>query len=81
MCAAGQVRGPRPGAFLREVVLGALRVPYHLVPASGVLAKPSKWSKLPHEALVADWVTPAAITALHHSALDFVSNLVAQVED
>ncbi|MEO7495331.1 MAG: helicase-related protein [Massilia sp.] len=70
--------------FSGEVVLGELRVPYHLVPAQGVLAKPSKWRKLTPEAqtaLIAERVTEASVAELRQAAVDFVYNLVAEAED
>jgi ATP-dependent RNA helicase SUPV3L1/SUV3 len=61
-----------------------LRVPYALVPAQGVLAKPGKWRKLDHEArraLLRERVTPAAIEVLHNSAVAFVNDIAGQCED
>ena len=61
-----------------------LRVPYQLVPAHGVLAKPSKWRKMDPEAqraLVLERASPAAIDALHASAVDFVRQIADLADD
>jgi ATP-dependent RNA helicase SUPV3L1/SUV3 len=66
------------------VVLGALEVPYRLVPAKGVLAKPSKWRKLEPEsqiALVRERITPQVIDELHGHVADFAGRVAAQAED
>ena len=63
---------------------GDLRVPYHLVPAQGVLAKPSKWRKMDPQAqraLVLERATPAAIDALHQSAVFFVREISDLADD
>ena len=39
--------------FSGEVRAGGLRVPYALVPAQGVLARPAKWRKMDREAKLA----------------------------
>jgi ATP-dependent RNA helicase SUPV3L1/SUV3 len=70
--------------FSGVVEAGGLRVPYHLVPAQGVLAKPSKWRKLDAEtrrALVRARVTPAAIADLDASVEAFVGDIAGQCED
>ena len=61
-----------------------LRVPYQLVPAQGVLAKPSKWRKLDaaaQRALVLERASPAAIEALHQSATAFVREIAELADD
>lgn len=63
---------------------GDLRVPYQLVPAQGVLAKPSKWRKMDPEAqraLVLERASPAAIDALHRSAVVFVREISDLADD
>ena len=61
-----------------------LRVPYQLVPAQGVLAKPSKWRKLDlpaQRALALERATPAAIDALHQSVVAFVREIADLADD
>jgi ATP-dependent RNA helicase SUPV3L1/SUV3 len=61
-----------------------LRVPYQLVPAHGVLAKPSKWRKMDPEAqraLVLERASPEAIEALHASAFEFVQQIAELADD
>jgi ATP-dependent RNA helicase SUPV3L1/SUV3 len=61
-----------------------LRVPYQLVPAQGVLAKPSKWRKMDPEAqraLVLERAGEAAIDALHDSAAVFVREISDLADD
>jgi ATP-dependent RNA helicase SUPV3L1/SUV3 len=61
-----------------------LRVPYQLVPAQGVLAKPSKWRKMDPEAqraLVLERAGAAAIDALHNSAAAFVREISDLADD
>ncbi|MDL2354973.1 MAG: helicase-related protein [Pseudomonadota bacterium] len=63
---------------------GDLRVPYQLVPAQGVLAKPSKWRKMEPEAqraLVLERASPAAIAALHASVSSFVHEIADLADD
>ena len=70
--------------FSGAVEAGGLRVPYHLVPAQGVLAKPSKWRKLDADARTAvlrERVTPDAIATLEASVAAFVDAISAQCED
>ena len=70
--------------FAGLVKEGDLRVPYQLVPAQGVLAKPSKWRKMDPEAqraLVLDRANPAAIDALHRSAVVFVREISDLADD
>lgn len=70
--------------FSGVVEAGGLRVPYHLVPAQGVLAKPSKWRKLDAEsrrALLRERITPQAIAALNASVAGFVADIAGQCED
>ncbi len=61
-----------------------LRVPYQLVPAQGVLAKPSKWRKMDPEAqraLVLERASPAAIDELHQSVSAFVRDIAELADD
>ena len=61
-----------------------LRVPYQLVPAQGVLAKPSKWRKMDADAqraLVLERASPAAIEALHASVAAFVREIAELADD
>ncbi|MET0856731.1 MAG: RNA helicase, partial [Telluria sp.] len=61
-----------------------LRVPYQLVPAQGVLAKPSKWRKMDPEAqraLVLERASGAAIDALHQSVAAFVREISELADD
>ncbi|QYF92784.1 RNA helicase [Massilia sp. PAMC28688] len=67
-----------------EVEAGGLVVPYDLVPAQGVLAKPSKWRKLERDArrsLLLERVTPAAAAALNASVAAFVDDISARCEE
>jgi ATP-dependent RNA helicase SUPV3L1/SUV3 len=66
------------------VEAGGLRVPYHLVPAQGVLAKPSKWRKFEHDAkcrLLQERVTQAVADELNASVEAFVDDISARCED
>jgi ATP-dependent RNA helicase SUPV3L1/SUV3 len=70
--------------FSGVVKEGDLRVPYQLVPAHGVLAKPSKWRKMDPDAqraLVLERSTPAAIAALHAAAAAFVREISDLADD
>jgi ATP-dependent RNA helicase SUPV3L1/SUV3 len=70
--------------FTGLVKKGDLRVPYQLVPAQGVLAKPSKWRKMDPEAqrsLVQERASAAAIDALHQSAAAFVREISDLADD
>ncbi|HEY0061436.1 MAG TPA: helicase-related protein [Telluria sp.] len=70
--------------FAGLVEAGGLRVPYELVPAQGVLAKPSKWRKLERDAraaLLQERVTEAAASALNAGVAEFVDAISAQCED
>ena len=70
--------------FSGTVEEGGLRVPYELVPAQGVLAKPSKWRKLETDAkrrLLQERVNPAAIDQLHQSVRVFVRDIAGLCED
>jgi ATP-dependent RNA helicase SUPV3L1/SUV3 len=63
---------------------GALHVPYALVPAQGVLAKPSKWRKLDAEAraaLIRERSNARALRELHDAAARFVRELAAECEE
>ncbi len=63
---------------------GGMRVPYHLVPSHGVLAKPSKWRKLEREAklkLLQERVTQTTAEALNASVAAFVDDIAARCED
>ena len=70
--------------FSGWVEAGGLRVPYHLVPSHGVLAKPSKWRKLEREAksrLLAERITPASVAELNASVAAFVDQIAGRCED
>jgi ATP-dependent RNA helicase SUPV3L1/SUV3 len=70
--------------FSGWVEAGGLRVPYHLVPSHGVLAKPSKWRKLEREAkakLLQERVTQATADALNQGVEAFVDDIAARCED
>jgi ATP-dependent RNA helicase SUPV3L1/SUV3 len=61
-----------------------LRVPYQLVPAYGVLAKPSKWRKMAPEAqraLALERASPATIADLHASVTEFVQQIAELADD
>ena len=61
-----------------------LRVPYALVPAQGVLAKPSKWRKLDSEAraaLIRERSNDRALRELHDHVAAFVAELAAECEE
>ena len=61
--------------FKGEIELGHYAVPYELVPAQGVLAKPSKWRKLSEAeqcALVRERASTQAKEALQQAVLGFV---------
>jgi ATP-dependent RNA helicase SUPV3L1/SUV3 len=73
--------------FLRiggAVEYGGRRVPYDLVPAQGVLAKPSKWRKLDADgraALLRERANDEAIAALHADTAAFVQELSDACDD
>jgi ATP-dependent RNA helicase SUPV3L1/SUV3 len=70
--------------FSGWVEAGGLRVPYHLVPSQGVLAKPSKWRKLEPDAkarLLQERVTRDSVDALNASVEAFVDAIAARCED
>lgn len=69
--------------FSGMVEASGLRVPYHLVPSHGVLAKPSKWRKLDREGkakLLSERVTQEAVDALSASVEAFVEDIVESCE-
>ena len=66
------------------VEAGGLRVPYHLVPSQGVLAKPSKWRKLERVSkgkILQERITQATADALNKSVEAFVDDIAARCED
>ncbi|MFP5393893.1 MAG: RNA helicase, partial [Gammaproteobacteria bacterium] len=70
--------------FSGAVEASGLRVPYELVPAQGVLAKPSKWRKLDADArraLLRERVTRAAYDALQGEVRAFVREIALECED
>ncbi len=70
--------------FSGQVEAGGLRVPYHLVPSHGVLAKPSKWRKLDDDAkrkVLQERVTAAASAELQASVASFVNQIACRCED
>jgi ATP-dependent RNA helicase SUPV3L1/SUV3 len=63
---------------------GDLRVPWQLVPAQGVLAKPSKWRKMDPEAqraLVLERASPEAVEQLSASVAQFVQEISELADD
>ena len=70
--------------FAGTVAINLLQIPYQLVPAQGVLAKPSKWRKLGIDKqidLVCERVHPNAIDTLHQMVTSFVARIAAQAVD
>lgn len=70
--------------FAGLVEAEGLRVPYALVPAHGVLARPGKWRKMDRDArreLLRERVTPAAMDALRASVDAFVREIAGAAED
>jgi len=70
--------------FTGSVQVGKLAVPYRLVPARGVLAKPSKWRRFDLDAraaLIAERATDADIAELTAEVTAFVRNLVEEADD
>jgi ATP-dependent RNA helicase SUPV3L1/SUV3 len=67
-----------------EVEEAGLLVPYELVPAQGVLAKPSKWRKMDADArrqLLRERVTPQVAAALQEGVRAFVREIALECED
>jgi ATP-dependent RNA helicase SUPV3L1/SUV3 len=70
--------------FSGEVRYEGLRVPYRLVPARGVLAKPSKWRKMDMPArleLLKERATPDAIEGLQTEVEEFVRDIAEEADD
>jgi ATP-dependent RNA helicase SUPV3L1/SUV3 len=70
--------------FSGTVRVGDLSVPYRLVPARGVLAKPSKWRRFDapaRAALIAERTTDADLAELKEEVTAFVRNLVEEADD
>ena len=70
--------------FSGEVRYEGLRVPYRLVPARGVLAKPSKWRKMDMPArleLLKERATPDAIEELQTEAEEFVRDIAEEADE
>jgi ATP-dependent RNA helicase SUPV3L1/SUV3 len=70
--------------FSGQVVVDGLRVPYSLVPARGVLAKPSKWRKMDLDArrqLIDERTSQAAIDELQRSVDEFVRDIANEADD
>jgi len=73
--------------FLRltgTVEYGSRRYPYDLVPAQGVLAKPSKWRKLDADARAAvlrERASPAVVEELHGHVEAFVQEIADASDD
>ncbi|NRR31384.1 RNA helicase [Oxalobacteraceae bacterium] len=70
--------------FTGTVKADGLRVPYDLVPAQGVLAKPSKWRKMDQDTraqLLRERTSDAAIAELHGHVAEFVRELAGTCED
>lgn len=70
--------------FSGEVRYEGLRVPYRLVPARGVLAKPSKWRKmdlLARRELVEERTHEADLQRLHQETEEFVRDIAEEADD
>ena len=70
--------------FSGEVRYEGLKVPYRLVPARGVLAKPSKWRKMDLHArreVLAERATADAIEQLQTETEDFVRRIAEEADD
>ncbi|MCL6484358.1 MAG: RNA helicase, partial [Janthinobacterium lividum] len=70
--------------FSGTVKAGHLLVPYALVPAQGVLARPAKWRKMEREAklaLVRERASAAAFEELRQHVMDFVADIAGLSED
>jgi len=70
--------------FSGEVRYEGLRVPYRLVPARGVLAKPSKWRKmelLARRELIEERTADRDLQRLHAEADEFVRDLAGDADD
>jgi ATP-dependent RNA helicase SUPV3L1/SUV3 len=69
--------------FSGEVHYEGLRVPYRLVPARGVLAKPSKWRKmelLARRELIEERTTEQDLQRLHLDAEEFVRDIAEDAD-
>ena len=67
--------------FAGSVGVGEFTIPYCLIPAKGVLAKPSKWRKLDRHKqieLVHERVNPLAKDQLHHEVTGFIERIAAE---
>ena len=70
--------------FSGEVQYEGLRVPYRLVPARGVLAKPSKWRKmdlLGRRELIEERTPDADLQRLHAETEEFVRDIAEDADD
>ncbi|MFC5510738.1 helicase-related protein [Massilia jejuensis] len=70
--------------FSGEVTYHGLRVPYALVPARGVLAKPSKWRKMElaaRRALIEERTGDKALAELQLDTEEFVRDIAEQADD
>jgi ATP-dependent RNA helicase SUPV3L1/SUV3 len=70
--------------FSGEVQYEGLRVPYRLVPARGVLAKPSKWRKmdlLGRRALLEERTLDADLQRLHAETEEFVRDIAEDADE
>ncbi|MDN4037091.1 helicase-related protein [Massilia sp. YIM B02443] len=70
--------------FSGEVEYEGLRVPYRLVPARGVLAKPSKWRKmdlLARRALLEERTLEADLQRLHAETEEFVRDIAEDADE
>lgn len=70
--------------FSGEVQYEGLRVPYRLVPARGVLAKPSKWRKmdlLARRELIEERTLEADLQRLHQETEEFVRDIAEDADD
>ena len=70
--------------FSGEVLYEGLRVPYRLVPARGVLAKPSKWRKmdlLARRQLIEERTNEADLQRLHAETEEFVRDIAEDADE
>ncbi len=70
--------------FTGTIKAAGLSVPYELVPAQGVMARPAKWRKMDRDArlkLIQERATDATLAELRQHVADFVNDVVEQCDD
>jgi ATP-dependent RNA helicase SUPV3L1/SUV3 len=70
--------------FSGQVVVDGLRVPYSLVPARGVLARPAKWRKmdlLARRQLLEERTSQGALDELQRDVDEFVRDIATEADD